>query len=121
MKTPVTIVIPTFNAGEKFKECAEMIVKQTANVKQVLIIDSQSEDSTVQICKGFGFAVDVINRASFGHGKTRQYALENYENAMQNYNGVVSKYDTKSSAIAKQHDEALLALEATLERWLDFS
>ena len=76
MKTPVTVVIPTYNAGEKFKECAEMIVKQTANVKQVLIIDSQSEDSTVQICKGFRFAVDVINRACFGHGKTRQYALE---------------------------------------------
>ena len=76
MKTPVTVVIPTYNAGEKFKECAAMIVKQTANVKQVLIIDSQSEDGTVQICKGFGFAVDVIIRAGFGHGKTRQYALE---------------------------------------------
>lgn len=79
MNTPVTVVIPTYNAGNKFKECAEMLVKQTANIKQVLIIDSQSKDSTVKICKDFGFTVEVINRADFGHGKTRQYALEKAE------------------------------------------
>ena len=76
MNTPVTVVIPTYNAGDKFKECAEMLVKQTSHIKQVLIIDSQSKDSTVQICKNFGFTIEVINRADFGHGKTRQYALE---------------------------------------------
>ncbi|MBO5255492.1 MAG: glycosyltransferase family 2 protein [Opitutales bacterium] len=76
MKTPVTIVIPTYNAGEKFRECAENISMQTANIEQVLIIDSQSEDSTVQICKDFGFTVEVISKKDFGHGKTRQYTLE---------------------------------------------
>ena len=76
MKTPITIVIPTYNAGEKFRTCAEMITKQTANIKQVLIIDSESEDTTVEICKDFGFTVEVINKKDFGHGKTRQYALE---------------------------------------------
>ena len=76
MKTPVTIVIPTYNAGEKFRECAEMISKQTANVKQILIIDSGSKDSTVQISKNFGFTVISIDKKNFGHGKTRQFALE---------------------------------------------
>ena len=76
MKTPVTIVIPTYNAGEKFRECAEMISKQTANIQQILIIDSGSKDSTVQISKDFGFTVISIDKKDFGHGKTRQYALE---------------------------------------------
>ena len=76
MKTPVTIVIPTYNAGEKFRECAEMISKQTANIQQILIIDSGSKDSTVQIGKDFGFTVISIDKKAFGHGKTRQFALE---------------------------------------------
>ena len=76
VRTPITIVIPTYNAGAKFRTCAEMLVKQTANIKQVLIIDSQSKDETVEICKDFGFTVEIINKKDFGHGKTRQYALE---------------------------------------------
>lgn len=76
MKTPVAIVILTYNAGEKFIKCAEMISKQSANIEQVLVIDSSSKDSTVQICRDFGFTVEVINMKEFGHGRTRQYALE---------------------------------------------
>lgn len=76
MRTPVTIVIPTYNAGEKFRECAVMISKQTANIQQVLIIDSESKDSTVQISKDLGFTVVSIHKKEFGHGRTRQFALE---------------------------------------------
>ena len=68
MKTPVTIVIPTYNAGEMFRECAGMISKQTANIQQILIIDSGSKDSTVQISKDFGFTVISIDKKDFGHG-----------------------------------------------------
>ena len=51
-----------------------MISKQTANVKQILILDSGSKDSTVQIGKDFGFTVISIDKKDFGHGKTRQFA-----------------------------------------------
>ena len=76
MKIPVSIIVPTCNAGESFYQFAEMIKKQTANIKQVLIIDSSSTDQTVSIAEEFGFDVEVIVRKKFGHGKTRQYALE---------------------------------------------
>ena len=76
MDIPVSIIVPTCNAGESFYQFAMMIKKQTANIKQVLIIDSSSNDKTVSIAKEFGFDVEVIERKDFGHGKTRQYALE---------------------------------------------
>ena len=76
MDIPVSIIVPTCNAGESFYQFAKMIKKQTANIKQVLIIDSSSSDRTVTIAKEFGFDVEVIKRKDFGHGKTRQYALE---------------------------------------------
>ena len=76
MDVPVTVVLPTYNAGSRFRECAEVLTKQSANITEVLVIDSSSDDETVDIAKDYGFHVEVIPRREFGHGKTRQYALE---------------------------------------------
>lgn len=76
MSVPVTVVLPTCNAGNRFRECAEILAKQSANIAEVLVIDSSSDDETVDIAKDYGFHVEVIAKPYFGHGKTRQYALE---------------------------------------------
>lgn len=76
MDIPVSIIVPTYNAGASFKKFAEMVKKQTANIKQVLVIDSSSTDQTADIAKSFGFDVEIIAKSNFGHGKTRQYALD---------------------------------------------
>ena len=76
MDIPVSIIVPTYNAGAAFKKFAEMVKKQTANIKQILVIDSSSTDQTVDIAKSFGFNVEIIAKSNFGHGKTRQYALD---------------------------------------------
>lgn len=76
MNIPISIIIPTYNAGKEFEKLALMIKKQTANIRQVLVIDSISTDETVNIAQKYGFAVEIIKKSEFGHGKTRQYALE---------------------------------------------
>lgn len=76
MNIPISIIIPTYNAGKEFEKLALMIKKQTANIRQVLVIDSSSTDETVNIAQKYGFAVEIIKKSEFGHGKTRQYALE---------------------------------------------
>lgn len=73
---PVTIVIPTRNAGSSFINCIEMIRAQTANIQDVLIVDTESTDGTAELCEACGFTVERIRKEDFGHGKTRQYALE---------------------------------------------
>ena len=75
MKIPVTVVIPTYNAGDNFAKCADVISKQVAKIVEIIVIDSSSTDKTADIAKSFGFSVDIIPRENFGHGKTRQYAL----------------------------------------------
>lgn len=42
----------------------------------MLVIDSTSTDETVKIANKYGFTVEIIPKSEFGHGKTRQYALE---------------------------------------------
>lgn len=76
MDLPVSIIVLTCNAGDGFVQFAEMIKKQTANIVKVLVVDSSSIDKTVEISKNYGFDIEVIDRKDFGHGKTRQYALE---------------------------------------------
>lgn len=76
----ITVVIPTYNAGGKFEENVENLVKQTADITEVLIIDSSSNDKTVNIAEKNGFKIEVILPRDFGHGKTRQYALEKAQN-----------------------------------------
>lgn len=76
MNIPVSIIIPTYNAGKEFEKLALIIKKQTANIRQVLVIDSSSADETVNIANKYGFTVEIIPKSQFKHGKTRQYALE---------------------------------------------
>ena len=76
-KTKVKVIIPTYNAGEKFKNVLFMLAKQKGLAKNdIMIIDSSSTDNTQDIVKSFGFQLIVISKAEFGHGKTRNYATK---------------------------------------------
>lgn len=76
-KAKVKIIIPTYNAGDKFKNVLAMLIRQKNLSKEdIMIIDSSSSDSTQSIVKDMGIQLVVIPKAEFGHGKTRKYAAE---------------------------------------------
>lgn len=70
------IVIPTYNAGAGFKLLLEEISRQSLLPAFRLAIDSGSSDGTADTAKAFGWQVEVIKKAEFSHGGTRQKALE---------------------------------------------
>lgn len=71
------VIIPTYNAGDKFKNVLSMLLKQNGLKKDdIIIIDSSSSDNTQAIVKDSGVELVVISKAEFGHGKTRKYAAE---------------------------------------------
>lgn len=76
MNDSVTVIVPTYNAGSAFVEVCSMLQKQTANIIEVIVIDSSSSDETATIARKSGFTVKEIDRQDFGHGRTRQMALE---------------------------------------------
>ena len=69
------LIIPTLNAGNQFQKLLEQIAAQSLPTKK-LIVDSESNDVTVQLAKNFGLEVLTIPRKTFNHGATRQFALE---------------------------------------------
>lgn len=104
MNIPITVVMPTYNAGNQFRECAEILAKQTANIVEVLVIDSSSTGETANIARDFGFKVEVIPKSEFGHGKIRQYALEK----------------AQTEIVVFMTQDALLKEEDSVQRLVDF-
>lgn len=72
----LTIVVPTLNPGP----CAGLLVDalrdQGVSMARVVIIDSQSDDGSIEVFRRAGCAIHVIERALFDHGGTRNFGLE---------------------------------------------
>ena len=72
----IGLIIPTLNAGDNLDALLTEISSQTLLPSCRLVIDSSSDDNTVDIAQRHGYNTIQIPRDSFGHGRTRQQALE---------------------------------------------
>jgi rhamnosyltransferase len=72
----IGLVVLTFNGGDAWKHWLEAFKAQQIKPQFNLVIDSSSEDETVQLARSNGLEVIVIPRESFNHGGTRQIGLK---------------------------------------------
>lgn len=75
----ITLVIPTYNAGNKFIDLLDKINHQNVNINNKIVIDSSSQDNTVNVAKEMGFETIIIDSKDFDHGGTRMDAITNIE------------------------------------------
>ncbi len=75
-KIDVSIIILTRNAGTFFKNVLTNVFKQDYEEYEVIVIDSSSDDDTVNIAKQFPVKIIVIDPKDFGHGKTRNFGAK---------------------------------------------
>lgn len=73
-----TIIIPTFNGAQYLEQILEAISQQETHFSfEVLIIDSGSQDATLDIIAKFDrVRLHQIPNDEFGHGKTRNLAAQ---------------------------------------------
>ena len=70
-----TVFIPTYNGEEYLEQLLTQVFDQINVTFEVLIIDSGSKDSTLDIIKRFPkVQLHQIPNSEFGHGKTRNLA-----------------------------------------------
>lgn len=76
IKKKISVIIPTLNAEESISKLLESLILQSIKPDEIIIVDSESEDKTVEIAKSFP-KVKVINikRKDFNHGGTRDMSL----------------------------------------------
>lgn len=97
----IKIIVPTYNAGPKFKQFIAALLSQCGLVwEDVLIIDSSSQDNTANLAKAAGFTVKTIPQESFSHGGTRAKAVE----------------QTKADIIVLLTQDAILAQPDSIEK-----
>lgn len=70
----ISVIIPTLNAEIYMEDLLSMLVSQDTKPLEIIIIDSSSEDNTVDIAKRFCAKTIVTPRQTFDHGKTRNMA-----------------------------------------------
>ncbi|NAS88700.1 hypothetical protein C4E24_03020 [ANME-1 cluster archaeon AG-394-G21] len=74
MQIDISIIIPTKNAGAGFDDGLSRIYTQKTNYKyEVIVIDSGSTDSTLDIIAKYPVRLITIKPEEFGHGKTRNH------------------------------------------------
>ncbi len=67
----ISVLIPTRNGGRTLAEVFATLSIQSVEIKEVIVIDSASEDDSVNIAKSHGAEIVSIDPRTFDHGGTR--------------------------------------------------
>lgn len=70
----ISVIIPTLNASRYLPGLIEALKTQSEPPLEIIVIDSSSTDDTVSLAREAGCVVEVIARADFDHGGTRNRA-----------------------------------------------
>lgn len=70
-----SVIIPTLNAEASISTLLLSLKKQIVPY-EIIIIDSSSTDTTIELARSFGATVLVIPKESFDHGSTRTLAAK---------------------------------------------
>ncbi len=71
-----SVIIPTLNGEKQIVSLLETLQTQSLPPSQILVVDSQSDDATVERAQSVaGVRVEMIRRQDFDHGGTRDWAI----------------------------------------------
>jgi rhamnosyltransferase len=71
----VAVVVPTLNAERLWPAFQGALAAQDNPPKQILVIDSSSNDGTAALAEVAGYRLITVERGDFNHGGTRQLAV----------------------------------------------
>ncbi|MEI7530052.1 MAG: glycosyltransferase family 2 protein [Elusimicrobiota bacterium] len=70
----ISVIIPTVNFAPGLVRMMADLRRQTAELAEIIVIDSSSDDGTAELARGLGARVLVVPRKDFDHGGTRALA-----------------------------------------------
>jgi rhamnosyltransferase len=73
----ISVVIPVLNGGPDLARCLEAIGRQDVGEEvEIVVVDSGSQDDSVETSRALGARVHEIPASEFGHGRTRNLGAE---------------------------------------------
>lgn len=67
----ISVILPTLNAADQAGRITDALQRQSLVPGEVIVIDSQSSDGTVEAFRKGGARVEMVERASFHHATAR--------------------------------------------------
>ncbi len=101
----LTIVIPVFNEEHHIKACLESIACQTIAPTEVIVVDNNCTDRTIEIAEKFNF-VRVVSEKQQGRG----YARTTGFNAVKT--DIIGRIDADSRLDSTWVEEVISVFEA---------
>lgn len=74
-KSPVSVVIPAWNAGRWLRETLESALAQTLPAREIIVVDDGSSDDTAAIASAFAPHVTLIRQANAGGPAARNRGI----------------------------------------------
>jgi len=72
------VVIPVYNGGSRWHEAAGALRAAVPDSTYVVVVDSGSSDGSDRVALSQGFELRRIDSTTFNHGRTRQWAVEEF-------------------------------------------
>lgn len=79
IKIRISVIIPTLNAEQYLPDLLTSLMNQSIKPYEIIIVDSTSDDNTVEIAKQMNTVLLTVERRLFDHGGTRNYAASHAE------------------------------------------
>lgn len=73
----ISVIIRTYNEEKRIGDVLEILSKQDYNNYEILIVDSQSTDKTLSICKNYNTKVISIDKRDFNYSYASNIGAEN--------------------------------------------
>lgn len=80
MSQKISIIIPVYNLEEYIAKCLDSVIKQTYTNLEIIIIDNNSSDDTLEICKKYAQKdnrIKIFSQPIKGASNARNLGLEN--------------------------------------------
>lgn len=74
----VRLIVPVLNGGARWRDAARALSTAVSEPTAVLVVDSGSTDRSDYVASECGFELKRIDRHTFNHGGTRQWAVEQF-------------------------------------------
>jgi rhamnosyltransferase len=81
----VSVMIRTYNEEKWIEAVLKSLMKQTFQDFEIVIVDSQSTDKTVSICKRYNCRIVEINKSDFNYSYASNVGVENSKGKIINF------------------------------------
>lgn len=73
----VSVVIISYNTGDILKSCIESVLCQSGVLFEIIVVDNDSQDDSVDVLRTYGSSITtIVNATNIGFGRANNQALQ---------------------------------------------